>query len=94
MRKLSKKAKRLIIDYSSAAADLTNKAIRPNFIQFGEARAALMDYIAELEEMVERLIEAGDDLAGFTMSATGDNGHSITLRKWHALVYRIQKEQQ
>ena len=50
MRKLSKKAKRLIIDYSSAAADLTNKAIRPNFIQFGEARAALMDYIAELEK--------------------------------------------
>lgn len=49
MRKLSKKAKRLIIDYSSAAADLTNKAIRPNFIQFGEARAALMDYITELE---------------------------------------------
>ena len=55
MRKLSKKAKRLIIDFSSAAADLTNKAIRPNFIQFGEARAALMDYIAELEAEVAEL---------------------------------------
>ena len=50
--------------------------------------------IAELEAMVERLIEIGDDLAGFTMSATGDNGHSITLRKWHALVDRIQKERE
>lgn len=44
------------------------------------------------EAMVAMLIEAGDDLAGFTRSATGDNGHSITLRKWHALVDRIQKE--
>lgn len=52
---------------------------------------ALQARAEKAEEMVERLIEAGDDLAGFTMSATGDNGHSITLRKWHALVDRIQK---
>ena len=54
----------------------------------------LENRVAYLEAMVERLIEAGDDLAGFTMSATGDNGHSITLRKWHALVDRIQKERE
>lgn len=78
------------IKYLSAENRVLTRKVR----ELESENDALQARAEKAEEMVERLIEAGDDLAGFTMSATGDNGHSITLRKWHALVDRIQKERE
>jgi len=78
------------IKYLSAENRVLTRKVR----ELESENDALQARAEKAEAMVERLIEFGDDLAGFTMSATGDNGHSITLRKWHALVDRIQKERE
>ena len=78
------------IKYLSAEKRVLTRKVR----ELESENDALQARAEKAEAMVERLIESGDDLAGFTMSATGDNGHSITLRKWHALVDRIQKERE
>ncbi len=63
MRRLSKKAGNLIVDFGTAAEEMTRKAIQPNLNRFYETRQALMDYIKDLEARIAEVDTAGENLA-------------------------------
>ncbi len=78
MNNPSKRAKRLIIDFSANAADLTRKPTPPNFENFNEARQSLINCIAELEaelKITDELLKEATEAIGAVVACCTYNSN-------------------